>query len=276
MKEKLTANYLYFGTVEPDPNWRIKDHRHDHFEIIGVSSGRAAVRYNRRLYQVSGPAILVYQPGAYHQEVADKQHPWKTMYLGVRITGWPGGSFKRQGLLTVNPVSSIREGLSILSKIQQEITGRQWCQKPVITGRVYELIRLLLVRHEPAKEKTEVSPAQKIRQQQIISRLKSYIETHASDKVSLTQLTEVVYLSPYYLSHIFKAETGYSPIHYLIKVKVDLARKLLADPNLTVSQVAARIGYESIHYFSRIFKTVEGISPKAYRNRLFTRAITDK
>lgn len=73
-------------------------------------------------------------------------------------------------------------------------------------------------------------------------------------------------LSQSRFSHKFKEVTGEVPSKYFIKIKMEKARELLKFSNLSVSEIAERVGYDNALYFSRLFKKYTGLSPTEYRN----------
>lgn len=66
----------------------------------------------------------------------------------------------------------------------------------------------------------------------------------------------------------FKRITGQSPKQYLLNLKLDKAKELLTDTNLTISEVSYQVGFGSLFYFSKAFKTKNGVSPRFYREKL--------
>ena len=78
-----------------------------------------------------------------------------------------------------------------------------------------------------------------------------------------------MYLSSFYISKIFKSETGDTPINYLISLRMEKAKELLdQNPEETVQKVAAAVGYEDAYHFSKVFKKYYGISPLYYKGRV--------
>ena len=77
-----------------------------------------------------------------------------------------------------------------------------------------------------------------------------------------------MYLSSYYISKLFKNETGDTPINYLIRLRMKKAGELLEeDPTLSIQTVAAAVGYEDAYHFSKLFKKYYGLSPLYYKAR---------
>ncbi len=97
------------------------------------------------------------------------------------------------------------------------------------------------------------------------SRIKAYIDLHYTEDISLQTLADSLCISPYYLSHVFKATTGYSPGQYITRRRVGLAQNLLISTNLAVSEIAAQVGYPSPSHFHDRFTKNVGMSPRTYR-----------
>jgi AraC family transcriptional regulator of arabinose operon len=74
-------------------------------------------------------------------------------------------------------------------------------------------------------------------------------------------------LSLYRFMHKFKALTGLAPLEYLTRIRVDIAKNLLLNSSLNISDVSSIIGYENPLYFSRVFKKETGISPRFYNKQ---------
>ncbi|MGB3986308.1 MAG: helix-turn-helix transcriptional regulator, partial [Limnochordia bacterium] len=71
--------------------------------------------------------------------------------------------------------------------------------------------------------------------------------------------------SQYYLSRMFKTVTGLTLIEYLNTIRIQEAQKLLADENLSITEIASLVGYDSQTYFGRMFKRITGLTPREYR-----------
>jgi AraC-like DNA-binding protein len=72
-------------------------------------------------------------------------------------------------------------------------------------------------------------------------------------------------MSPTRFAHRFRERTGYAPMEYLRRLRVERARRLLSDPSLSVKEVAARCGFPDQYHFSRVFRQTDGLPPSQYR-----------
>lgn len=106
---------------------------------------------------------------------------------------------------------------------------------------------------------------QKYRNSELIDKVKAYITEHLHDDLSLNAVAEVVYLSPRYLSRIFKQETGENFVDYVTRLRMEKAGQMLLTSDLNIEQVAASVSYQNPAYFTKKFKEVYGMTPSAYR-----------
>lgn len=91
-----------------------------------------------------------------------------------------------------------------------------------------------------------------------------YMREHIDCRINLKELAELVQISTFRLSKIFKEITGYSVIDYFNKIKIDQAKALLLEGDRKIKGVAQLLGFSDEFYFSRLFKRIEGRSPRAY------------
>ncbi len=91
------------------------------------------------------------------------------------------------------------------------------------------------------------------------------IASEYGSDLSLELLADKVYLSPNYLSHLFKKQTGVNINKYITMIRMERARQLLSTTNQKIVHIGQSVGYPSFSYFSSLFKTHVGVSPSQYR-----------
>ncbi len=92
-----------------------------------------------------------------------------------------------------------------------------------------------------------------------------YIAKHYGQKLTLEGMAELVNLNPVYFSALFKKEMGINFSNYLIKIRMDHAKKALIETNESITLIGRSVGYEDQKYFSQAFKKSVGIGPAVYR-----------
>jgi two-component system response regulator YesN len=93
-----------------------------------------------------------------------------------------------------------------------------------------------------------------------------YLHDNYHKQILLKDVADHVYVSPYYVSRMFKKETGKTFTEYLNEIRINKAEELLKDPRFKTYEVAEMVGIPDPHYFSRLFKKIKGIPPTAYRD----------
>lgn len=169
--------------------------------------------------------------------------------------------YKKLGLpLVVNPRSEEAGGL--IDKIIRSLPREGIAPKLRAKGALLELLGLYLeCLPEFEHGEREAPESQEMEKIETVLR---YIDEHLQDNLTVEELARLVYLHPNYFIVFFKSMLGCSPIQYVNNKRMEMARRLLLDPNCSVSDVANRIGMK-IYYFSRMFKTHTGLTPSRYR-----------
>lgn len=94
------------------------------------------------------------------------------------------------------------------------------------------------------------------------------IHDRYSEKITLGELALEVYMNPSYLSRRFHEEVNMPLIEYLIDYRIQKAKEILiTNMDWSISKVANQTGFNSQHYFSTVFRKIEGVSPKIYREQ---------
>lgn len=122
--------------------------------------------------------------------------------------------------------------------------------------RSHEVIRICL---------EKLFAQRKNRSQRPIRMAREYIQQHYASQVTLEEVAEAIGLSPAYLSTMFKKEMGISFSDCLISCRMDAARMLLKESDLSILEVAEQVGYMDAKYFSKVFNKIVGLKPSVYR-----------
>lgn len=106
------------------------------------------------------------------------------------------------------------------------------------------------------------------RNESIIENIMTYLNDHYHEDIRLNTLADSVYLSPSYLSRLFKQETGTNFIETLTMIRIRQSKKMLADPTLKISDIADLCSLGSSNNYIRLFRKYEGMTPGQYRSEL--------
>lgn len=98
--------------------------------------------------------------------------------------------------------------------------------------------------------------------------VRRYIDQHFKESLTLDLLAEIAHMNKFYLAHAFKQEFDISPINYMLTKRIEESKFMLAETDLSMSQIAQMLGFSSPSYFSQVFSRTQSISPREYRQRL--------
>lgn len=96
-----------------------------------------------------------------------------------------------------------------------------------------------------------------------------YLESHYQEQITITDLADCAKLSPYHFSRVFKKHMNCSPYQYLTSYRINNAKKLLHNTNLSVQEIAFSSGFNSVSHFITKFKKHTNLSPKKFRDIQF-------
>ena len=132
-------------------------------------------------------------------------------------------------------------------------------EKPVDIEKALGVVeRLVLARSNVERAGIDDIPGK-------IERVKAFVKKNYHKKVGLEDAASIVCMSPKYLSRIFGERAGLGFNEFRLGAKIEKAKELLAETELTINEISYRIGYRNVESFVRIFKKIEGSTPTEYR-----------
>lgn len=144
------------------------------------------------------------------------------------------------------------------SAIQVYLKIPVYVHADVIDGRLTDIAEAYLKCKSAVYKETEISP--------LARRARQYIREHYTDpELTLEETAQALQVSPVYLSRILKQELGTSFVGLVTSTRMKRAVQLLNATDLTIHDIAQKVGYDTQHYFSTAFKKTMGVSPNQYR-----------
>lgn len=112
----------------------------------------------------------------------------------------------------------------------------------------------------------DVSPS---RLNVLVSMIEEYIRKHYMNDISMQDAARSINYSEAYFCKMFKQQFGQNFTAYLAEYRIEEAKKMLSQPNVSVKEVGTRVGYPDSNYFARVFRRMNGVSPSEYRMQFF-------
>ena len=260
---------LYYNTEYENypPHW------HTSFEVIMPVKNCYDVACGGEKYHLREGDVLIICPSMIHELFAPE--------TGERIIFQPGMgriSLKELNLLIslIAPAMLItaEEHPLIHEKIQQNMTkikNEYFSYAPYTETLIFSLFMEILVlagrNHRIVARQNKVSAGN--RQKEYMEKflyVTNYIEEHFAEDISLEQIAALAGFSKYHFSRLFHQYTDSSFYKYLNQKRIDYARTLLANPSLTVIEVALQSGFSSLSAFLRMFKQLNNCTPSEFRS----------
>ena len=255
-----TAKLLNAASAKYGGDWSSVPHSHNHVELFYIVGGKGQFQIQDQLYPVNANNLVIINPNVTHTEVSLNAQPLEYIVLGIEgielsITETSGGQF-----CIMDHFESM-DNTFCLRNILREMEQKQPGYKDICQAFM-EILIIRLMRNTdlavPAKPTISVGNRQ-------CASVRRYIDLHFKEPLSLDQLAEEAHMNKYHLAHAFKKEYGISPINYMISKRVEKSKHLLAETDLSTSQIAQLLGFSSLSYFSQVFNRTQNISPKEYR-----------
>jgi AraC-like DNA-binding protein len=129
-----------------------------------------------------------------------------------------------------------------------------------------------LLRLGSHQQRQGLDPAHRRHAEARIGRAIEFAASHLAQKLAADDLAAAAGLSLSHFTRMFHAWTGYAPMEYLRRLRIERARQLLGDLDLSIKQIAHRTGFDDAYHFSKVFRKLQGLPPTAYRESLLTQS----
>ena len=266
---------LYVSEIRPDASAhpRVMHAHADAVELILICSGSSEYLIHDKKVVIKAGDLLVYNAGVVHDEVSGPDMEVGSYCVGVGGLHMPG--LRENALISdekgyVFPTGRYFEDMKELFVMMfHNLAAGEPHAELFCTSLLHALLVSVLTVTESVGE-TRENPAD---EPHILgSRIKDYIDRHYMEPITLQSMGEALRISPYYLSHVFKQMSGYSPVQYLLRRRIGEAQTLLITTELSVARIAEMVGYDSQSYFNLQFTKNVGMPPSRYRHNYIVSA----
>lgn len=248
---------------DPDPFWSIKGLKNDEFNLLAYAlGGEAHYSWDGHGCTVRKGDVLFFPKGFVHSGASKPSNPWSFCYVAFDIQTFepttPDIAQRIQKLTTTLNVHQVSAAFNELV--------HAWSAKMpghLIRCRSLVLELLALVIHETH----HLITASRVPHYYAINNIVQAIQREYAANFSVEELSEQSGLSPAYFRRLFKQVTGYTPVNYINRVKIDKAKDLLLSGECNVSEAAEAVGIDNVFYFSRLFKRISSVNPSEYIRR---------
>lgn len=258
----LVKNYPGTGESHPFP------------EILYLARGEHTLLVDRERHTLREGQIILYAPGSYHEASDVRPTLADAFVLTFECTSpllLP--LYNRAITLTARQRTMLdaffAEGVQYFEGRAPDDTVRGMVLRAGVDERALwglrKQIELFLLdlseREAPPKSKRE------LRHDAEFAAVTDFLGKNLATPLSLSQIALAAQMSVSKLKLLFRERTGSGPIDYLIRLRIERAEELIREGEYNLSEISERVGFSSLHYFSRTFKSITGVSPSQYAKR---------
>lgn len=226
------------------------------FQLVYITKGRGEFASTQiQLCEISEGTILMLKPGEWHTYRPNETTGWESYWVGF------SGSMT-ENLNTDNQIIQIgydEEMVGLYRKILEVSNGERPGYRQLLSGILIHLLAYLFFREKDNnwKDKEVLNKIDKAR---------LMIREKLNSPVSPEELAAALNMSYTWFRRMFRQYTGLAPAQYITQLKIQKARELLSVTSMPIKEIALELGYESIDYFSTLFKKQTGTTPGQFRN----------
>jgi AraC-like DNA-binding protein len=261
----LDLKLYYCGTqnCSPDHSWgpAIKEH----FKIHYIHKGKGIFRLGNKTYHLEKGQGFLICPNVISYYKADDREPWS--YSWCAFDGINAEAYlKRANLTNLNPIFEYNKDDMLNKCLEEMIQATNWEKSSDL--RLQSLLYLFLatIIDEAALDSNfqETKTSKNI----YINKAIDFININYSRKIRVTEVAKFIGLDRKYISKLFKDKVGVTIQDYLISFRINKAKEMMKDKQLSIGDISRSVGYDNPLIFSKIFKKVNGISPSKYRDSI--------
>jgi len=232
------------------------------YYLVYISKGRGTFESSETgAFEIGAGTCFFLFPGVWHRYKPDPNSGWEEYWVGFK-GNYPEYLMAQQFFDKKNPFVHVGlneelQGLfhKLLDCVKSSVSGYH----QVISGITLQMLGM--VNSITLNEYTGTDETSKA-----IANAKFRMRESIEKPMNFDELLDEIPMSYSKFRQAFKKTTGQSPNQYYLNIRLNKAKELLTSTSLNINEIAYHTGFESIFYFSKLFKKKNGISPKEYRN----------
>jgi AraC-like DNA-binding protein/quercetin dioxygenase-like cupin family protein len=251
---------------------------HDFWEFVYVDKGKVEVMADTQGYELKQGEMIFHKPKEYHNLWANgKIAP--NLVIVTFICGSPSMDFFKNKILTIG--SAEKDLLAgIISEAEKAFSSdfgdpdmkgleradkKSFGSEQLIKIYLEQLLIHMIRSNTSIKSKSRLSSVAKERSDSnTVEKIADFLRGHVRSSITFGDVLRYSNMSATSLKTMFKEKTGLSVMEYYRNLKIEKAKELIREKDFNITQVANKLGYKTIHHFSKQFKDITGMSPSEY------------
>lgn len=264
--------YVHFFEFQRD--FFTKTENHPFYELVFVSSGSLDINSEKFNGRLGKNQLIIHHPNEYHSLSCDSESNPTVIIIGFSCT---------ENMLLPFSKAPVTLGVTDVKKLAEIIKEARNVFSPPYDIPLYDmkkkknppygaeqmlggLIEYFLINLIREYYSHSISAGNEQAERFSANEIVAYISDNFKERISLDELAFIFRTNRSTLCKEFKTATGKTVIEYMNDKKIEVAKHKILTTNLTFTEIAESLNFESIHYFTRLFKSVTGLSPKDFKN----------
>lgn len=273
--ELVSVHYFEYSS-----SYYFEGEQHDFWELLYVDKGEVTVRAGDTQQRLEQGQIVFHKPGEFHALSANGVVAPNLVVVGFVCKSDAMRLFEG----SVQRVDD--EGRALLARIVAE--GEAAFSTPMndpqtqrllrrenapfgaeqMIGAALEQLLIGFLRRGGRQTARQASFVRGHSQQEFIDQVRGYLEENISRRLTLADICRDNFVGRSYLQKVFREKTGGGAMEYFGVMKIEAAKRMIREGRHNFTEIASLLGYNSIHYFSRHFKKVTGMTPSEYASSI--------
>ncbi|BDA70919.1 hypothetical protein CAL7716_050850 [Calothrix sp. PCC 7716] len=222
----------------------------------------------RRYEYAKGDIIIIPSTQVFPRTQLDRETPLLELFLNRDILRDAAANFGSSDIelvrqLQVKDPLIEQMGLAMMAEVKICGASSRLYIETMTTALTVHLLKRYCSHRPEIKQYTDGLPKHKLNQ------VLEYIRTHLEADLTIQELATVVYTSPTYFASLFKQSMGVTPHQYVMQCRVEKAKQLLKQGDLTLVEIGLLVGFKNQSHFTRVFKQFTQFTPKVYRRFIY-------
>lgn len=266
----ITVHYYEF-----DSNFSYDGESHDFWEMVYIDKGKVEISTDNGIFILGQEEIFFHKPNEFHSIKAYDSSP-NFFVVSFECNSPQMANFENYHTKlskTLKPIISsiitesnhtyaIPKNDINLKKLKirdsSEIGGEQLV-------KIYLEQLFIIMLRDILKKETRVFPSKELLENHLVSLIKNYINLNLKNPFTLKDVCRNLNYGKSYLCKVFHTYTGYSIMNYVTEEKIKLAKQLIRENNLNITEISNELSFDNPQYFSRVFKRVTSLTPTEFK-----------
>lgn len=272
--DNLSVEVLWFRVMINTKDWFIKRHTHSTFEFHFIASGSCQVHLDDDQFQVGAGEFYLTAPGVYHEQSGTGRDGLIEYSINCNLKPLDDTQSEIHQILKIlkdSPCKKLPDRYGLITLFNQALE-EAYSQNIGFYNNIKSLVVMIIIAATRAIA-GDITPEYAVplknqKDDYRLAQITKFITDNIESPISTKDIAKHVFLSEKQLCRIIREHKGVSTKDLILQYKLDKAKELLLQTDLSIKQIAERLGFSSEYYFHQFFKREEGYPPGVYRHNV--------